>query len=383
MPALSSAARAASTERSLVCTSALGEVAGLDARAIADPLVVRLDEALEPGVGHEPRRERAAHPGDGGVARHGAELTAVAAASGDPTASALAPGTTRLAIFVSTSPGPHSRKVVAPAAASACASSYQRTGEITWRSSSERSSASVGDERAAHVLGDRERRLRELERRRARRGSAARPAASAASGTRPPPAAARPGSSAAAASASARSIAATDPLITDCTGELRFATSSTSSPRASSQSASASSGPAPSSAVIVPGRASPARCMASPRTTTTRSAPASGSTPAATRAENSPSECPAAPDDAREPLGFQHPERRDAAGEQGRLHELGRRERRLVVGAGDHVATHRLAGFLEHGAPGRVRRPGVGHALELRALPREDHRDRHGRRAYR
>ena len=44
-----------------------------------------------------------------------------AAASGDPTVNAVAPGTTRFASFVSTSPGPASTNVSAPAPRSACA----------------------------------------------------------------------------------------------------------------------------------------------------------------------------------------------------------------------------------------------------------------------
>ena len=62
-----------------------------------------------------------------------------------------------------------------------------------------------------------------------------RPAASARSGTPPPPAGGPPGPSRSLASASRRSIAATSPLTTLCTGEFSFATTSSSCLATSSQ----------------------------------------------------------------------------------------------------------------------------------------------------
>ncbi len=94
---------------------------------------------------------------------------------------------------------------------------------------------------------------------------------------------------------SARSIAFRLPLMTTCADEFSFATTRTSSPRASSHSAAAASVPTPRSAAIVPGRSSLAPCIAAPRTTTTPMASGSVSEPADTRAANSPSEWPAPP----------------------------------------------------------------------------------------
>ena len=97
------------------------------------------------------------------------------------------------------------------------------------------------------------------------------------------------------ARASARSTAAMFPLITTCTGEFWFATTSCSPPRTSSQRASASRVPTPRRALIVPGRVALASCIAAPRATTSSRAVVRSSTPAATSAANSPSECPATP----------------------------------------------------------------------------------------
>ena len=123
----------------------------------------------------------------------------------------------------------------------------------TWRSSSARSSAGSVDERAASRSprpGTRGARERHGVERRVDLG--ARPAPSTGverAGDLQPDGADLP----LLRERLERSIAATDPLITTCTGEFSFATSRTSSPRASSQSDSAASAPTPSSAAIVPG----------------------------------------------------------------------------------------------------------------------------------
>ncbi len=175
---------------------------------------------------------------------------------------------------------------------------------------------------------------------------------------------------------SARSIAATLPLITTWEGEFWLATINTSSPRASSHRASASSVPTPISAVIVPGRSSPARCMASPRTTTIPERLGQGDGVGrhqrgelAERMSRRPHEL--------EPEILEDAERRDVARQEGGLDELGRGEGALVVTPAHHVAAHRLRGLFQHSHPGGMRRPDIGHPGELRTLPREHHRERH------
>ena len=264
------------------------------------------------------------------------------AASGDPTAAARAPGTTRFASFVRTSPGPASRKTSAPAVRNACAHASHRTGDTTWRASSSRTSP--GSFTSAPVTFDATGN-RGAENAAASIASRSGATAGSINGEWNAPATrsrtARIFRSA--HSASARSIAATLPLITTCCGEFSFATSSTSSPRASSHSAAASAAPTPSSALIVPGRSSPARCISRPRTATIRSASANDSTPAATSAANSPSECPAAPTHARTPRRLQHAERGDVDRQQRRLRELGGGEQRLVAAVGHEVAPQHAA----------------------------------------
>ena len=90
--------------------------------------------------------------------------------------------------------------------------------------------------------------------------------------------------------ASARSIAATDPLITDLDGGVLVRDQEhVVAPRLVAQLVRCSV-PTPSSAVMVPGRSSPARCIASPRTTTRPKASGSSMAPEATNAANSPRE---------------------------------------------------------------------------------------------
>ena len=88
--------------------------------------------------------------------------------------------------------------------------------------------------------------------------------------------------------------------------------------------------------------------------------------------------------DDRNVLRLQHAERRDVAREHRRLDELGRRERVVVVTAGDDVSAHRIGRLVEDRLARGMRRPGIGHALELRPLSREHERRSlgyHGRRA--
>jgi len=62
---------------------------------------------------------------------------------------------------------------------------------------------------------------------------------------------------------------------------------------------------------------------------------------------------------------IQHAERRDIAGQDRRLHELGGRERILVAAAGDDVASDRGRCVVEHRSCGVMRAPHVRHTDEL------------------
>ena len=85
------------------------------------------------------------------------------------------------------------------------------------------------------------------------------------------------------------------------------------------------------------------------------------------------------PHDVGQPLGLEHPERGQVARQQRRLHERGGRHGCLVVAPIHDRPPQSCRCLLEHGEPGRMARPRVGHAQELRSLPREDHRVRHAR----
>ena len=179
------------------------------------------------------------------------------------------------------------------------------------------------------------------------------------------------------AAASSRSIAGTDPLTTDWAGELRFATTNSSSPRTSAHSASASSAPTPSRAVIAPGRSSPARCMAAPRIRTSSSASDSATASAATSAANSPSECPATPTTSVSPSAWST---RNAATSQ-----ANRAGWTNAVVASASSSRHPSAierpsavdASSSTACPAGCFVPGVRHPDELRPLPRKHHRVRH------
>jgi hypothetical protein len=90
----------------------------------------------------------------------------------------------------------------------------------------------------------------------------------------------------------------------------------------------------------------------------------SSSTPAATNAANSPSECPRGADES-DAERLEHAEGRDVAREDRRLHELGGRERALVSTPGNDVASDRVRCVVEHRSRGVMGRPHVRHADEL------------------
>ena len=152
MPADSSAPRAASTARSEVCTPssakwrasmpvrsrihsslvstmASNQLLGTSRGGSAEPTPAMVAyRVTAPRISDRGSRCRRRTCGDGARSRAGERA---AAASGEPTATAVASGTTRFASFVSTSPGPGLQERVAPAAASARAHASQRTGETT------------------------------------------------------------------------------------------------------------------------------------------------------------------------------------------------------------------------------------------------------------
>ena len=303
-----------------------------------------------------------------------AELTAAAAASGEPTARAVAPGTTRLAMRVSTSPGPPSRNVSAPAAARACASSSQRTGETTCRPSSDPELGGVGDERAADVLRDRERggphlepgeRVEDRPDRRLHQGRVERPGD--VQPHRADPALGRErlgsfdrGDRAADHRLRGRVLVrdqqhvVTARLLAEGLGVLGVGAEQRGHRAGPGLSGALHRVPAHDDDDAAPRRAA--------------------SAPAATSAANSPSECPARRrsrrSDPRPPALGTRPHR-TPAGRAGRTPSW--RGAASSWAAGDDVAAHRLARLLEHRPAGRVRGPRVGHACELRALSREHH----------
>src|SRR5207249_4889688 len=73
-----------------------------------------------------------------GEDRPGDDLTSSAAASGEPTATAVAPGTARRTSLESTSPGPASTNASMPDSASARIERSHRTGETMCRESRSR-----------------------------------------------------------------------------------------------------------------------------------------------------------------------------------------------------------------------------------------------------
>ena len=95
------------------------------------------------------------------------------------------------------------------------------------------------------------------------------------------------------AAAGSRSRAVHSPDTTTLPGALSLATASTWPWAVASTAISTPSADSPSTELIDPGRASAARCIASARLATSSSPASNDSAPAATRAENSPRECPA------------------------------------------------------------------------------------------
>ena len=288
----------------------VGEVAGLDAGAIADPLVVRLDEALEPGVGHESRRERAADPGDGGVARHGAELTAADGGLGradrerrrarhDPLRHLRehVAGTAfqerrragrgeRLRVFlpadrrddVALEQRAQLRRVVDRA----CRSRSRRSGTRARASSSVASSSRIGCT-AGSISGE---------------WNA--PATLQAHGADLPLGGERLGALDRGHRAADHRLRGGVAVRDDQHARRRRRGPRRRAPRRRR-------GRRRAARVIVPGRASPARCMASPRTTTTRSAPRKRQHPGRHQGRELAERVPRRADDACEPLGLAAP----------------------------------------------------------------------------
>ena len=118
----------------------------------------------------------------------------------------------------------------------------------------------------------------------------------------------------------------------------------------------------------MPGRSSPARCIARRGRTTTsehgRQLAGSGRDQGRELAQR----MAGGPDEGAA-LVLEHAERRDVAGKQRRLHELGRREQLLVVASGHDFASQGLGGFGDDRSTGRMGGPRIGHARELGALP--------------
>ena len=294
---------------------------------------------------------------------------------------AVAEGSIRFISFVRTSPAPASRKVVAPAAARARIPVSHRTGETTWRSRSSRSLSAVRDELARDVLRHRDRRIpyldpieglaHGLDRRPhqlavegPRHGEADRRGPCALS--RPPPAARSrpPIRSRRSGRGSSRSPRRGRPSPRTSCAEGRRVVGAETQERAhrprSLLAGALHRRPADHDQRERVGE--PHRVRRDERRELTERMP-----------------CDA--DDVVEPFGDEHPERRDVAGEQRRLDERGRGQGLVVPRAVDHVAPDRRRGLRQHGGAGRVPRPGIGHPRELRSLPREQHRRRHGRQA--
>ena len=319
-------------------TPVVGEVAGLDARAVADPLVVGLDRVLEPGVGHEPRRERQPTPAmvaclvtagrriDGvrGLSRR-CGRRGLGRARRRPR---VAPGTIRFISFVSTSPVPASTNGVG-------AGRRERLGAVLPPHGRDH----LAPEQLAQLAQRRRRARRSRSRRSGTRASRNSSRAERRRGPARPPArisarVERPGDlephrpglpllGERLEPLDRRHAPARHRLRGGVLGSRRAARRRRAPRRRAPRRRRRR---APSSAVIVPGTGLAGALHRLPAHDHELERPrAAAATPAATRAANSPSECPATPTTSASPSASEHPERGDAAGQQRRLDERGGR----------------------------------------------------------
>ena len=120
----------------------------------------------------------------------------------------------------------------------------------------------------------------------------------------------------------------------------------------------------PISAVIVPGRASDARCIARPRVTTSSSAGRSSSARGGDERDELPERVSRRPGETHA-VGLQHAERSQVAGEECWLDDLGRLERLLVATQRGQIALHSVGHLLDHPPAFGMLEPAVRHAGEL------------------
>ena len=359
---------------------------------LADPLVGGLHAVLEPRVGDEPRWERRADAADGGVPGHDArgyrtepvegspQLRHEGAASRGPDGDRAAPGHDALHQLREDVAGPGLDEGVAPASASARTHASQRTGETTWRAEQLAQPPGVGDQLAGHVLGDGDRAGRELDPRRAPRAPAATAGRISArverAGHRQPHGADLPLLRERLEPLDRRHAAADAPT---WAGEFSFATTQhVVVARLGAERLGVLRARRPSSAAIVPGRSSPARCIASPADHHEPQRVGQGERARRPRARRTPraSARPPRPRPSgpRRAAPGTRPHRRPAA-PAGRT-----RWSRAAPRRGTRPRRRDPAPPMPRPAPRRpagCAGPRVGHPGGLRSLAGEEHRDRH------
>ena len=199
----------------------------------------------------------------------------------------------RLSRPASTRPAPASTARSQPSARRRCILSSQRTGAVTWRTSSSLTFSAARFTSAVTLAITSTSGARTVTSSRTRANPSAAGAISAQwNGALTANSTARL-APCSCASATARPTAPACPATTICPPPLRFAGDTTSPCPASVQTASTASGDRPNSAAIAPTPGGTAACISRPRSRTMRSASAKSSAPAATSAEYSPRLCPA------------------------------------------------------------------------------------------
>src|SRR5437667_438259 len=259
-------------------------------------LEIRVDDGV-PIVLADPKQQ---------VAARGAASRNVATSSAVPRLVTLAPGTMRRNSPASTLPGPASMKRAPVPASSAarCMQDTHRTGAVSWSASRRRArvASRTGSAVALAITGNAggwNGACSSVTRRWFAAGAMRDEwnAPLTLSGTtRLAPRALH--------AAPAFATASGSPEITVWSGAFRFAATTTAPPLDAARHASSTSAVArPSTAAMVPGRSVPACCINSPRRRTRAAASVGASAPAATYAEYSPRECPAAATAAPSILG--------------------------------------------------------------------------------